>query len=74
MSSFDQLIDKANDELIRAKLHELDEAKRLGVTADRIGIAGGADTLRSIMNSTGELSLMDRGMLVVLLGIMHVDS
>ncbi|AWZ86154.1 hypothetical protein CSC41_4868 [Pseudomonas aeruginosa] len=29
------------------------------------GIAGGVQELRKIMNSTGELSIMDRGMLAL---------
>lgn len=57
------LLDPSIDNTIRAALRHADKNNKLGIVAAITGIAGGKDTLREIMNSTGELSLMDRGML-----------
>lgn len=55
------LLSPEMDDKIRARLKLIDSAGRLGVAAAVIGIAGGETELRKIMNSTGELHLMDRG-------------
>lgn len=52
-------LDHKNDDLIREALRNSD----LNVVAAVVGIAGGAEALTEIMNSTGELSPLDRGML-----------
>lgn len=51
------------DTRIRAALKEADRKGKLDIVAAVTGIAGGEAELRKIMNSTGELSTMDRGML-----------
>lgn len=51
------------DTRIRAALKEADRKGKLDIVAAVTGIAGGEAELRKIMNSTGELSVMDRGML-----------
>jgi len=56
-------LDKNMDATIRAALRDADAKGKLGVVAAVTGIAGGEDELRKIMNSTGELHIMDRGML-----------
>jgi len=60
--------DPDTDERIREALRDADSKEKLGVVAVVTGIAGGEDELRKIMNSTGELHIMDRGMLAV-----HLD-
>lgn len=62
------LTDKRQDERIRSALRSADKKGRLGVVAAVTGIAGGEAELRKIMNSTGELAIMDRGMLAIHLG------
>lgn len=57
------ITDSKTDDLIRAALRDADKKGRLSVVAAVSGIAGGEKTLRKIMNSTSELSIMDRGML-----------
>jgi hypothetical protein len=57
------LTDSKQDDRIRTALRNADKSGRLSVVAAVIGIAGGEKELRKIMNSTGELSIMDRGML-----------
>lgn len=59
------LHDPRTDDVIRSALVEADRKGKLGVVAAVAGIAGGEKTLREIMNSTGELSIMDRGMLAL---------
>ena len=59
----DTFLDPKMDEVIRAALRNADRRGKLQVVAAVTGIAGCVDELRSIMNSEGELSLMDRGML-----------
>ena len=56
------------DDDIRAALRNADAQGGLGVIAAVVGIAGGVQELRKIMRSTGELSIMDRGMLGMHLG------
>lgn len=62
-SSDMNLTDSKQDDRIRTALRNADKQGRLSVVAAVIGIAGGEKELRKIMNSTGELSIMDRGML-----------
>jgi len=62
------LTDKRQDERIRSALRSADKKGRLSVVAAVTGIAGGEAELRKIMNSTGELAIMDRGMLAIHLG------
>lgn len=59
------IIDQAQDERIRAALRNADRRGQLQVIAAVTGIAGGVQELRRIMNSSGELSIMDRGMLAI---------
>jgi hypothetical protein len=59
------LSDPRTDDIIRSALVEADRKGKLGVVAAVVGIAGGEKALRKIMNSTGELSIMDRGMLAL---------
>jgi hypothetical protein len=48
---------------IRAALAERDREGVLGEVAAATGIAGGVQKLREIMNSNGEIPVMDRGMI-----------
>jgi hypothetical protein len=59
------LHDPKTDDVIRSALVEADRKGKLGVVAAVVGIAGGEEALREIMNSKGELSIMDRGMLAL---------
>lgn len=59
------LSDPRTDDVIRSALVEADRKGKLGIVAAVVGIAGGETALREIMNSTGELSIMDRGMLAL---------
>lgn len=61
----EHVLDKKNDDKIRTALRDADSKGKLGVVAAVVGIAGGEKTLREIMNSEGELSIMDRGMLSI---------
>ena len=58
-----KLLDESTDEKIRTALRKADKEGKLGVVAAVVGIAGGESELRKIMNSTGPLHIMDRGML-----------
>jgi len=62
-------LDPKMDTVIRAALLRADREGKLGVVAAATGIAGGAGELRKIMNSSGELSLIDRGMLGIHLSV-----
>lgn len=62
-------LDNSIDERVREALREADKSGDLDTVAAVIGIAGGVDELRQIMNSTGELNIMDRGMLAMHLGV-----
>jgi len=62
------LDDPKTDDIIREALRNADRKGKLGVVAAVTGIAGGKSELRRIMNSNGELSIMDRGMLGLHLG------
>ncbi len=53
---------KASDK-IREALRAVEKDGKLEVLAAYTGIAGGVEELRKIMNSTGEIHIMDRGML-----------
>ena len=57
------IMDSKADDKIRAALKDAAKKGKLGVVAAVTGIAGGEKELRKIMNSTGELHIMDRGML-----------
>ncbi|SEP58316.1 hypothetical protein SAMN03159444_00125 [Pseudomonas sp. NFACC02] len=59
------VLDPKQDDRIRAALRRADKSGQLQVVAAVTGIAGGVKALREIMNSTGELSIMDRGMLAI---------
>lgn len=59
------ITDPAMDDKIRDALRDADRAATLPYVAAVTGISGGADELREIMNSTGELHIMDRGMLAI---------
>ena len=56
-------LDPKMDTVIRAALLNAERRGELETVAAVTGIAGGAEELRKIMNSTGELHIMDRGML-----------
>lgn len=57
--------DPKTDDRIRTALRNADRKGKLGVVAAVTGIAGGEAELRKIMESSGELHIMDRGMLAV---------
>lgn len=59
------IYDPKADDQIRTALRNADKRGKLGVVASVVGIAGGEKELRKIMNSTGELHIMDRGMLAI---------
>lgn len=59
------LTNPKQDERIRAALRSADKKGQLQVVAAVTGIAGGVTALRRIMNSSGELAIMDRGMLAI---------
>ena len=65
------LTDPDIDDQIRAALRDADSKGKLGVAAAVIGISGGAAELRKIMSSTGELNVLDRGMIGLHLGLMR---
>lgn len=62
--------DNSHDILIKAILKNLDREGRLTEEADNIGIAGGARTLKEIMNTDGPLHIMDRGCLAIHFGLL----
>ena len=63
---FAKLNDPKTDDRIRAALKAADAQGKLGVVS---AVAGpSVEELRKIMNSTGELHIMDRGMLAL-----HLD-
>jgi hypothetical protein len=62
------ILDKSTDDKIRTALRSAHAKGQLGTVAAVVGIAGGVEELRRIMNSTGELPIMDRGMLGIHLG------
>lgn len=57
--------DPKADDKIRQALRDADRKGKLGAVAAAVGIAGGEEELRKIMNSCGELHIMDRGMLAI---------
>lgn len=57
------LLDESTDDAIRAALRDADRKGKLDVVAAVTGIAGGVSELRKIMDSSGPLHIMDRGML-----------
>lgn len=60
--------DPTLDDRIRAALRDAEARGRLGVVAAVTGISGGVTELRKIMESQGELHIMDRGILGMFLG------
>lgn len=62
------ILDPKADDKIRTALKDAAKKGKLGVVAAVTGIAGGEKELRKIMNSTGAMHLMDRGMLAIHLG------
>ncbi len=65
MTIFAACDDPEIDFTIRAALKDADSKGKLGVVAAVTGIAGGESELRKIMESSGELHIMDRGMLAL---------
>jgi hypothetical protein len=59
------IFDPKADDKIREALRSADHKGKLDIVAAVVGIAGGEKELRKIMNSTGELHIMDRGMLAI---------
>lgn len=59
------LHDPKTDDVIRSALVEADRKGKMGIIAAVIGIAGGEKALREIMNSTCELSIIDRSVLAL---------
>lgn len=57
------ITDPALDDDIRERLRAHDRLDGLVALAWTTGIAGGSAELRKIMNSEGELGIIDRGML-----------
>lgn len=57
------------DKIIRDALKSADKKKQLKVVAAVTGIAGGEQELRRMMNGAEPLSIMDRGMLGMHLGL-----
>lgn len=57
------ITDPKSDDKIKAALRDADSKGKLGVVAAVTGISGGESELRKIMNTDGELHIMDRGML-----------
>ena len=57
------VLDPKMDNVIRAALLKADREGKLGRIAAVTGIAGGVEELRKIMRSTGELPIIDRGMI-----------
>ena len=64
MNMIEMLNDELTDTKIRNALRNADSKGKLGVVAAVTGIAGGETELRKIMDSEGELHIMDRGMLM----------
>lgn len=69
MDPIAELMNPEADTHIRNALKLADDNGKLGTLAAVIGISGGEPELRKIMDSTGELHIMDRGML-----LMHLSA
>ena len=65
MDPITELMNPEADTHIRNALRLADENGKLGVIAAVTGISGGETELRKIMESEGELHIMDRGMLLI---------
>lgn len=65
MNNIAAINDPKTDDKIRSALRDADSKGKLGVVAAVIGISGGESELRKIMESSGELHIMDRGMLAM---------
>lgn len=64
MDKIDKILhSKETDGKIRKVLRDADQMGNLSMVAKIVGIAGGVESLREIMNSEEELGIMDRGML-----------
>ena len=63
------LTDPKTDTKIRNCLMIEDKLGRLEWRANKIGIAGGVEELRKLMNSTEEMKLGDRGILAMEYGL-----
>lgn len=63
MKTIESITDKANDDKIRMALRNADAKGKLSVVAAVVGTS--EKVLREVMNSTGELSIIDRGMLSI---------
>lgn len=61
--SLKYITDPSLDDDIRERLRAHDRMDGLATLAWATGIAGGSAELRKIMDSKGELSIIDRGML-----------
>ena len=59
------IMNPETDDKIKEALRSADEKGKLGVVAAVTGISGGEEELRKIMNTEGELHIMDRGVLAV---------
>lgn len=57
--------DPSTDDKIRSVLRDADSKGKLGVVAAVTGTSGGESELRKVMESEGELLVMDRGMLAI---------
>ena len=57
------------DEVIRCVLRNADNNGELATLAAAIGIVGGENELREIMNGAGAMNVIDRGMLSFYLGM-----
>ena len=55
--------DPKSSDKVRAALKEAESKGRLGNIAAKSGIAGGVPALRKIMDTQGELPVIDRGIL-----------
>ena len=65
MNFYQSVHDPSVDTTIRDRLSELDRTDCLRRLAAETGIAGGASALRDLIATPGELSIMDRGMMLL---------
>lgn len=68
------ITDRQGDDAIRAALLDANEKGKLAVVAAVTGIAGGAARLEEIINTTEELSLLERGTLMSHLEVDEVSD
>ena len=67
MNNISLITDRKTDDKIRSALRGADDKGKLAVVAAVTGIGGGEPELRKIMESKGELPVMDRRMLAMCL-------